>query len=92
MTAAPMILTLITADAKQGETRHRLMITGLEDYSSDEMNGLTLDLITSEQADVEAPSGTVTDISGYDVDQLVELFGGIVEQIAGRIGEELDLM
>lgn len=92
VTAAPMILTLITADAKQGETRHRLMITGLEDYSSDEMNGLTLDLITSEQADVEAPSGTVTDISGYDVDQLVELFGGIVEQIAGRIGEELDLM
>ena len=92
VTAAPMILTLITADAKQGETRHRLMVTGLQDYSYDSMNGLTFDLITSEQADVEAPSGTVTDISGYDVDQLVVMFGGIAEQIAERVGEELNLM
>jgi len=92
VTMAPVILTLITGDAGQGQTRHRLMVTGLEDMTFEEVSGLTVDLITSDQGEAEAPSGTVTDISGFSMDELlnlgVELAGEIAGQISGQLGLE----
>ena len=82
----PVSLRLTTSDAEngpEGASTHELYINGLGMLTGDQsLDGVDLFLTVSPEAQVEEPSGTITDISDYDMEQLMEVFSGIAGSIA----------
>ena len=81
---ARVILT-VGQGAEEGDD-HTLYVTGLDTFTGDSsLTGMKINLHASRQAEVEAPSGTFTDISGYTVEQLGELFTELGNKIVSSL-------
>ncbi len=81
ITMNPMMLALTVTDDGTGGSSHKLQLTGIEQMTYDALSGIAFDLKTSGKADVEAPSGTVLDISSFSLDELGEQFAPLLEKI-----------
>ena len=81
----PMMLALTVTDDGTGGSSHKLQLTGMEEMTYDALSGIALDLKTSGEADVEAPSGTVLDISSFSFEELADQFMPLLEKIAENL-------
>ena len=85
VTMNPMMLALTVTDDGTGGSSHKLQLTGMEEMTYDALSGIALDLKTSGEADVEAPSGTVLDISSFSFEELADQFMPLLEKIAENL-------
>ena len=61
-------------------------MTGLDSVTGDSsLTGIKINLHTSNQASVEAPSGNPVDISGYTFEQLAQLFAELGNKIVSSL-------
>ena len=69
---------IVTADGNGGDN-HTIQLSGASDMTGG-IDSISINLNTSKDAQVEAPSGEIVDISGYSMDELV----GLVQELAGN--------
>ena len=79
------VILTVGQGAEEGDD-HSLYVTGLDSFTGDpSLTGAKINLHTSRQASVEAPSGSPVDISGYTAEQLAELFTELGNKIASSL-------
>ena len=82
----PIRVILTVGQGTEEGDDHTLYITGLNAMTGDSsITGVKINLHSSGQASVEAPSGTPVDISGYTAEQLMELFSELGNKIAASL-------
>ncbi len=79
------VILTVGQGAEEGDD-HTLYMTGLDSVTGDSsLTGAKINLHTSKQASVEAPSGNPVDISGYTLEQLAQLFAELGNKIVSSL-------